>query len=229
VLWTACLAAVLLLLTLAVGTGWTPLASLDQRVADAAYGATHGHAGRVDAWTLVTDAGGPPYARGLLVAVGVGLLLLRRVRLGLWLVALAVVEGVVAPAAKTLLDRPRPTWADPITSAPSSSYPSGHATAAFTVAVALALLTWRLSRTAAVRATVLVVAGAGAVAVAASRVLLGVHYLSDVVGGALLGALLAVASLLVALAPRPGRSGSSRRTRRTVQRRSTPRSGGASG
>jgi membrane-associated phospholipid phosphatase len=44
---------------------------------------------------------------------------------------------------------------------------------------------------------VLVVAGLVAVAVAASRVFLGVHFLSDVVGGALLGTLLAAATCRV--------------------------------
>ena len=179
----AALAAALAFLTLAVALGWQPLVRLDNHTAQVAFGATAGHDVRIRSWTVITDWAGPTPARLLLVAVGVLLLIRRRWRPGASLIALALVEGAVAPAAKLLLDRPRPEWAHPILNVSSASFPSGHAAAAAAAATALSLL--------ARRAVVTVTAGVLALAVAASRVFLGVHYLSDVVAGLLLGALLA--------------------------------------
>ena len=141
--------------------------------------------------------------RLLLLVVGVLLIVGRRPSPGAWLVVLAVLEGVVAPLSKHILERPRPAWKDPITVISSTSYPSGHATAAATAAVALALLARRTAMTWVCMVT--------AVAVAASRVFLGVHYLSDVLGGILLGAFLAsmtyaVMSAVVRRADRRSRS-----------------------
>lgn len=181
----------LVVLTLAVATQWSPLVRLDDWASSHAFAATHGYDGRTTAWTVVTDAGGPDPMRLLLVAVGLGALVRRRVRPGLWLIGLALVEGVVAPASKLLLDRPRPSWPDPITVLSSTSYPSGHATAAAAAAVALSLLARRTAVTWVCLVT--------AVAVAASRVFLGAHYLSDVAGGLLLGALLALSTYAVAV------------------------------
>lgn len=184
------LAACLLLLSVAVGLAWSPLAGLDREVSAHAFAATYGHHERITVWTAVTDWGGPWPMRLAVASVGVILLIRRRAVLGLWLVVLAAVEGVVAPASKYVLDRPRPSWPDPIAVTASASYPSGHATAVATTAVALAIL----ARRTAVTWACLV----AAVTVAASRVFLGAHYLSDVVGGLLLGALLAVSTHAVA-------------------------------
>src|SRR6478735_6664921 len=123
------LAACLVLLSVAVGLAWSPLAELDREVSAHAFAVTYGHHQRITAWTAVTDWGGPWPMRLVLVGVGVILLVRRRIVLGLWLVVLAAVEGVVAPITKYVLDRPRPSWPDPITVTASASYPSGHAAA----------------------------------------------------------------------------------------------------
>jgi membrane-associated phospholipid phosphatase len=178
------MAAALAVLSVLVGTRWSPLMRVDDWMSGHAFAATHGHDGRIAVWTAITDWGAPDPMRWLLVAAGVVALVLRRWRTGAWLVALSVLEGVVAPLSKDLLERPRPVWPDPITVLASTSYPSGHATAAATAAVALALVVRRTAVTWVCLVT--------AVAVAASRVFLGAHYLSDVVGGMLFGALLAL-------------------------------------
>jgi membrane-associated phospholipid phosphatase len=193
--WVCAVVAVLLVvLTLLVGIGAGPLVELDHEVARDAYDATSGHAVRIDFWETVTTWGGPQPMRIVMLAGAVALALSRRWSLAGWLVALVLLEGAVAPAAKLVLGRARPHWTTPITTAGSSSYPSGHAAAAVTAAVAGLLLARRLGRGGLVRTAVPAVALAAAGAVAASRVFLGVHYLSDVVGGALLGTALALAS-----------------------------------
>jgi len=95
---------------------------------------------------------------------------------------------VAANVLKTAFDRPRPPVDDPeihpLVDVPhSASMPSGHAAGAFAAAVAVGLvhprLRWPLIGLAAL--------------IALSRVWLGVHYLTDVLVGAALGAAVALA------------------------------------
>ncbi len=124
------------------------------------------------------------------------------------------VDVPVVAAVKGLVDRPRPSSSIRLVSVSTPSFPSGHAaatTAAVTVLVlsVIAVTRSRKARVCALAAGVLIV-----VAVDWSRVYLGVHYLTDVVAGTLLGVWLAlsVAWLSVAMADRRGaRSRSSAR------------------
>jgi undecaprenyl-diphosphatase len=93
-----------------------------------------------------------------------------------------------ATAIKALVDRDRPPlhYARPKTLVPvphDASFPSGHAATSFAAATMLALAFPRLAP-----ALLLLAA-----AVAFSRVYVGVHYPLDIVGGAVLGALIAIA------------------------------------
>lgn len=177
------------MLSITVVLEWAPLMRIDGWLSAHAFAATHGHDGRIVVWTAITDWGGPDPMRLLLLVAGVVALVVRRWRTAAWLVGLSFLEGVVAPASKHLLDRPRPAWPDPITVLASTSYPSGHATAAATSAVAIALV---------VRRTAVTWAALGiALAVATSRVFLGAHYPSDVVAGLLFGTLLAATTYLL--------------------------------
>jgi undecaprenyl-diphosphatase len=86
---------------------------------------------------------------------------------------------------KDLVSRVRPTL-DPAAAALGPSFPSGHsATAAAFYAAAALIIGRKLPRP--VRHAVIATAVAIAVAVAASRVLLDLHWLSDVLGGLALG------------------------------------------
>lgn len=99
----------------------------------------------------------------------------------------AVIVGSVAivNAAKELLDRVRPEF-NPIAETLGPSFPSGHSAmaAAFWAAVALLLARRRSPRT---RALLSAGAVAIAVTVAGTRVLLGVHWLSDTIAGVAFG------------------------------------------
>jgi undecaprenyl-diphosphatase len=94
-------------------------------------------------------------------------------------------EEIVATVTKDIVDRARPTLnAAAATLGPS--FPSGHTTTAAAFFAACALLIG-LRRSPAYRAVLAGGAVGIAVAVAASRVLLDVHWLTDVIGGLALG------------------------------------------
>ncbi|MET0591337.1 MAG: phosphatase PAP2 family protein [Polyangiaceae bacterium] len=101
------------------------------------------------------------------------------------LVTIAVTSGVVA-SVKAIVGRARPChsldWVHPIIAAipTDPSFPSGHAAGSFAFAAFLFAKSRRIGLALFAMAT----------AVAASRIALGVHYPSDVLAGALLGALL---------------------------------------
>ncbi len=192
------LAAMLMTVTVLVAIGFDPLIDLDHEVARHAHDATFGHQTLIASWERVTTWGGPQVMRIAMLVGAVVLAVARRWPLAAWLTVLAVVETIVAPSAKLVLERPRPHWPDPITMVASTSFPSGHATAAMTAAVAGLLLARRLGDGPFLRIVLPTIGLVGAAAVAASRVFLGVHYLSDVVAGALLGAALALSTYTAA-------------------------------
>jgi membrane-associated phospholipid phosphatase len=94
-------------------------------------------------------------------------------------------EEIITPAVKHLVDRTRPTF-NPAAATLGPSFPSGHSATAAVFYATVALLVGR-GRPRAARAVLAGVAAGIAVAVAASRVLLDVHWLSDVIGGLALG------------------------------------------
>jgi undecaprenyl-diphosphatase len=102
-----------------------------------------------------------------------------------FLATVVVGEILVVNAVKELLDRVRPEF-NPIAETLGPSFPSGHSglAAAFYAGAALVLARRRSPRT---RALLAGGAVAIAVGVACSRVLLGVHWMSDVLAGLALG------------------------------------------
>jgi membrane-associated phospholipid phosphatase len=109
----------------------------------------------------------------------------RTVWVVVFLLAVLGGEEVLTTTVKDLVDRLRPTF-NPAAATLGPSFPSGHSAtaAAFYAAAVLLLGRWRRRPT---RAVLAGLAAAIAVAVAASRVLLDVHWLSDVIAGLALG------------------------------------------
>lgn len=103
-----------------------------------------------------------------------------------WLVTVAVSELCIGPI-KAVVDRPRPPGSLIATS--GWSYPSGHAIASAVTAIGIvmALTTGRR------RLQWMIIAVVIATAVALSRTYLSAHWFSDVLGGSLIGAGLALA------------------------------------
>jgi undecaprenyl-diphosphatase len=126
-----------------------------------------------------------------LLWIGIALVLCTLYRrwgvLGLTIVAVALAD-VTATGLKGLFDRPRPPLRypnqDPLVAVPdTASFPSGHAATSFAGATILAFAFPRVAPLFYILAS----------AVGFSRVYLGVHYPLDIVGGAVLGTLIALA------------------------------------
>jgi undecaprenyl-diphosphatase len=126
---------------------------------------------------------------GILVIVGVTAVVEHRrlpSRAALaFLAAVVVGQNLLANGIKVLVDRARPDLSQ-LTGFSGTSFPSGHSTAAAAVLAAVGLLISRRRRPR-VRALIAGTAAGLAAAVAATRVLLGVHWLTDVMAGLALG------------------------------------------
>jgi undecaprenyl-diphosphatase len=89
--------------------------------------------------------------------------------------------------------RPRPDGWEPLADHSSWAFPSGHAMSAATLAATAVLLTWHTRA----RIPVLVLGTAFTLWAGGSRVVMGVHYPSDVLAGILLGPAVAAGTWLL--------------------------------
>jgi membrane protein DedA with SNARE-associated domain/membrane-associated phospholipid phosphatase len=123
------------------------------------------------------------------VILGAAFVVRRRSYRPLVQLAAAVVSSILLyDAMKALVHRPRPPIADRLVHVSGYSFPSGHATVAVAVWGTMVLI---LGPGRSPRTKVLLGAAAGAISllVAVSRLYLGVHWFTDVVGGLALGGL----------------------------------------
>lgn len=141
-----------------------------------------------DLAVAVTTAGGPAEtaALGLVVAV---ILVWRTKRYGPALVMLVTVASasMLCTIVKLSVGRERPPQSIQLMLETDFSFPSGHVTGTAALLSMLALIAGT-RRSRAVRTIVLGIAVALTVAVACTRMYLGVHWLTDVCAGALLAA-----------------------------------------
>lgn len=94
--------------------------------------------------------------------------------------------GIVSTVVKLAVDRPRPVVDHPITTAFGKSFPSGHAMSSTVAYGALVVAFLPLLHPRA-RRWIVAAAAALVLAIGLSRLLLGVHFVTDVVGGFVLG------------------------------------------
>lgn len=167
------------------------------RSAELAIHATFGHP-TYHFFEVVTALGATSWRLPLAILLGIGLFLLGR-----WW-SLTLLASVVAGASllqvmvKDLVMRPRPVLFPHAISAGGYSFPSGHAMDALALYGVAVYLLWHLGRRRGLTALGLVVASAVVLLVGLSRIVLGVHYPTDVVGGfGLSGAWLTLMILLL--------------------------------
>ncbi len=104
------------------------------------------------------------------------------------LLAVVLGETALSNGLKALFDRPRPEIARHLVYVQTNSFPSGHATSAAAIYLTLAAFVARSVKARIVRNYAFAVAALMALIVGSSRVYLGVHYPTDVIGGLALGA-----------------------------------------
>ena len=190
------LSVLVLLLGLLAKTG--PVSSLDLRVDQ--HIAAHDRTSALTtlARAISTIATPETVGAGLMILVPVILVVARRRLDALKVFCMFAGAFTLAEIGKKLISEHRPPvslWAMKADS--GASYPSGHATTAAVLAVALIVIAGTL----ACRSAALMLGGLYALAVAASRVYLADHYPLDVLGGMLCA--LAAAFLVTGLAALP--------------------------
>jgi len=128
----------------------------------------------------------------IMIAVMVGAiiaLLFLKLRREAFLLALTAISGnIAATQMKLLFARARPETVPHLTQAEGMSFPSGHSFHSALIYIAIALAFATMSARGSVRVTIIGLALAVSLLIAASRVWLGVHYPSDVAAGWLAGA-----------------------------------------
>ncbi|MFJ3633034.1 phosphatase PAP2 family protein [Streptomyces sp. NPDC090112] len=194
---TAAAAVPFALALVLVESRWEPLYRLDRTTAERLHRTALEHPSWVRVLDFFTGVVWDPVTMRLLVAALVVWLLTRRAwRLAAWAGVTATAGAAIGFLVKNVVERARPHLPDPVADAPGFSFPSGHAMAATTSCAVLLLvllplvprawrpLPWALAVTA-------------VVGVGYTRVALGVHWVSDVVGGWLLGIAVVTATTLV--------------------------------
>jgi undecaprenyl-diphosphatase len=141
---------------------------------------------------------GSGWGNVVLAILGVSGLVVRRLTLHAATLVYIMLGGwFISELTKVLIGRARPEVVR-LASATGFSFPSGHAILSVCFYGGLALLLWNHARTRGRRAIILACAVGFPLAIGFSRVYLGVHYPTDVVGG-WLGGLLWLGTLVVAL------------------------------
>jgi len=175
------------LLLVLVVSSWGPLQRLDVRLEDNLNIVAFHHAGYVSALRAVSNAGSPTTFEVVSALMAVGLLVRRQARLAAWLIVTVFGGELLSRLVKQAVGRARPLLPHPVAHAVSTSFPSGHALGVV-VGVGALLLVGLPYAPRSLRPFLIGLGVLAVLAVGFSRLGLGVHYLSDVLGGYVLGA-----------------------------------------
>jgi undecaprenyl-diphosphatase len=175
--------AVLLVL---VRLQWAPLESADHGAATGINGLIAGRGPLVAVVKAVTWLGSSAVLWTVIGALTVVLAIRRRWRLAVYLLVAGAGALVLDPVLKSLVARLRPVVAHPVAHGTGNSFPSGHSLGSIVCYGAILLVflpaargRWRRAFTAGIVTLVALIG--------ISRIMLGVHYISDVLGGWALG------------------------------------------
>ncbi|WP_052440551.1 phosphatase PAP2 family protein [Streptacidiphilus anmyonensis] len=214
-----CLALFGLLLAL-VESGWGPLARFDQSIDQGLHTTALRHVAWTGSMRTVTTVLSPTVLR-VILGVLVVWLWWRGARVAaLWAAACGVVQAALEEGVKEAVARPRPLLPEPVSTATGWSFPSGHAMTSATVIPLLVVVAWPHLRRRATRAVTAGVAAALVFLVGWTRIGLGVHWPSDILGGWLLAGFTLCAVTAAVDTWRPGMRGAElhRLTSRAAQR-----------
>lgn len=192
--------AVFALMWIGYASNWAWLATIDASLLETGHRYAAAHPGRVTAWDVFCTVLGPTVFRLLTLVVIVFALVRRNVRIAMFLVISVELAGIITEIAKYAASRPRPATA--LVVAPSSSFPSGHALGVMVAVLALLTVLLPVVRRP-LRAWLIALGALVVVAIGVGRVVLNVHYPTDVIGGWALGYAYFVACLLMVPPTRP--------------------------
>lgn len=192
--------AVYALLWIGYASHWNWVTTADSSLLE--IGHRHGvaHPGWVIGWNVFCTVLGPTAFRLLTVVVIIFSLVRRNVRVAMFLVISVELSGLITEIAKYAASRPRPTTA--LVIAPSTSFPSGHALGVMVGVLALLTVVLPVVRCP-LRAWLVALGAVTVAAIGIGRVVLNVHYPSDVLAGWALGYAYFVACLLMVPPSRP--------------------------
>ncbi|MER7571519.1 phosphatase PAP2 family protein [Streptomyces sp. NPDC126514] len=204
--WAGVLTLCSALLLALVAVRYHPLMTLDGEIAETTHRWAVADSGLTQTCRILTDWVWDPWTMRILCAVVVVWLLWRHAArwTALWLALTTLVGTALQQGLKAAVDRARPVWPDPVDSAHYAAFPSGHAMTATVVCGLLLYLLHRHGVGAAVWRTAVMVAVVSVAGVGLTRVWLGVHWASDVVGGWLMGAALVAGAVVVHKRRGPG-------------------------
>jgi undecaprenyl-diphosphatase len=159
---------------------------MDASVADSMNSWVHGMPWLVRTLEIISWFGLPLWL-GIVVTAGAMYAYWRgRHRLAVYLVVTVVGGSLVDTAVKLAVDRPRPRVDHPLDTAFGTSFPSGH-TMASTITYGALVLVFLPVLHRRGRLIALAAASVMVLLIGSSRLLLGLHFVSDVVGGFVLG------------------------------------------
>jgi undecaprenyl-diphosphatase len=131
------------------------------------------------------------------IALGIAVLLWRGgdKLAAIWLAVTMTIAGVLGLVLKLLVERARPDFPEPVTTASGFSFPSGHALNSMTFAACMVVLLWPRTK-GWLRVLSCALAAFFVALVGLDRIALGVHYVSDVVAGWAIGLAIVAATTL---------------------------------
>jgi undecaprenyl-diphosphatase len=171
-----------------------PFTALDEDIARDLHRNVAGNDAAVDALEVISFLGKPIFLFLVVGALGAWLLRNGATKLVVFLAVTCIGGGLVDTWVKLAVGRPRPDLDEPVATALGKSFPSGHSMSSTicygAVYLVLAPVLGRSHRRIA-----LSVAIALPLAIGFSRLALGVHFVSDVLGGFVLGLAWLIASV----------------------------------
>jgi undecaprenyl-diphosphatase len=194
VLSAALAVAVYALMWIGYTSSWNWLTTIEASLLDIGHRYGVAHPAWVTAWNVFCTLLGPTVLRLVTLIVIIFSLVRRNLRVALFLVISVEFSGIITVIAKQATNRSRPATA--LVPAPFNSFPSGHALGVMVGVLALLTVVLPVVRRP-LRAWLVALGALTVVAIGIGRVVLNVHYPSDVIAGWAIGYAYYVACLLM--------------------------------
>jgi YegS/Rv2252/BmrU family lipid kinase len=185
--WAAVCLVLLFGLSVMVQLQWPRLDAVDRGFGTGPQGWALQHTTVLQALHLVEAAFGTVPLTVYTAVLAVALFLRQHRRAAYWAIGVMLAASVTTYLLKRLFERDRPVWEDPVQTLDSFAFPSGHSSGIASAMGVAIVLTLMLVRRRGVRRGAIALWVFLVLLVAADRILLGVHNLSDVVAGLAVG------------------------------------------